>query len=444
MATTTNFGWETPDDTDLVKDGALAMRTLGNAIDASLVDLKGGTTGQVLSKTSNTDMDFTWVTSDDANAIQNAIVDAKGDLITATAADTPARLAVGSNGETLVADSAATTGLRWQGNFASGKNKIINGDFRINQRNFTSGSTDASFIADRMQFMRDAGGTVTASLQQFTPGTAPVAGYEAINFGRLVTSGQTATSTYTAFFQKIEDVRTFAGQTVTLSFWAKANSGTPKLFAEIGQIFNSVSPNVNTSLGQVTISTSWARYSLTVTVPSIAGTTIGAGSNLYLSIWVSAGSDFNARTGSLGIQSNTFDIWGWQLEAGSVATAFQTATGTLQGELAACQRYYFRNNALTAFATLVPSGLVTSATNFYGTVNYPVQMRAAVTSVDFANLQLLDSSIGTISVTAATLAQSSNSSASLDFTISGGTTGRFGWLRANNTTSAYIGFSAEL
>ena len=59
MATTTNFGWETPDDTDLVKDGALAIRTLGSAIDTSLVDLKGGTTGQVLSKTSNTDMDFT-------------------------------------------------------------------------------------------------------------------------------------------------------------------------------------------------------------------------------------------------------------------------------------------------------------------------------------------------------------------------------------------------
>ena len=120
MATTTNFGWETPDDTDLVKDGALAIRTLGSAIDTSLVDLKGGTTGQVLSKTSNTDMDFTWVTSDDANAIQNAIVDAKGDLITATAADTPARLAVGTNGQILTADSTTATGLKWADSTPSG------------------------------------------------------------------------------------------------------------------------------------------------------------------------------------------------------------------------------------------------------------------------------------------------------------------------------------
>jgi hypothetical protein len=114
MATVTpNFGWPVPTSTDLVKDGATAIEALGDSIDASLLDLKGGTTGQVLSKTSGTDMDFTWVTSDDANAIQNTIVDAKGDLIAATAADTPARLAVGSNGTVLTADSTAATGLTW-------------------------------------------------------------------------------------------------------------------------------------------------------------------------------------------------------------------------------------------------------------------------------------------------------------------------------------------
>ena len=63
MATTTpNFGWAVPTSTDLVKDGAVAIETLGDSIDASLVDLKGGTTGQVLAKATNTDMDFTWST----------------------------------------------------------------------------------------------------------------------------------------------------------------------------------------------------------------------------------------------------------------------------------------------------------------------------------------------------------------------------------------------
>jgi hypothetical protein len=111
MANTTNFGWETPDDTDLVKDGAAAMRTLGNSIDASFVDLKGGTTGQVLSKNSNTDLDFVWAS--DATGIPATIFDAKGDIIAATAADTASRLAVGANDTVLTADSSTATGLKW-------------------------------------------------------------------------------------------------------------------------------------------------------------------------------------------------------------------------------------------------------------------------------------------------------------------------------------------
>jgi hypothetical protein len=87
------------------------MRTLGNAIDTSLVDLKGGTTGQILAKASNSDLDFTW--SSDATGIQASIFDAKGDLIAASAADTAARLAVGTNNHTLYADSTASTGLSW-------------------------------------------------------------------------------------------------------------------------------------------------------------------------------------------------------------------------------------------------------------------------------------------------------------------------------------------
>lgn len=112
MATTTpNFGWPVPTSTDLVKDGAVAIEGLGDAIDASLLDLKGGTTNQVLAKNSNTDMDFKWVA--DASGIPATIFDAKGDLIAASAADTAARLPVGTNGQVLTADSAESTGLKW-------------------------------------------------------------------------------------------------------------------------------------------------------------------------------------------------------------------------------------------------------------------------------------------------------------------------------------------
>lgn len=123
MATTTNFGWETPDDTDLVKDGAAAIRTALGGVDTSFVDLKGGTTGQVLAKASGTDMDFTWST--DATGIPATIFDAKGDIIAASAADTAARLAVGANGTVLTADSGETTGLKWSTPTATGPNYTL-------------------------------------------------------------------------------------------------------------------------------------------------------------------------------------------------------------------------------------------------------------------------------------------------------------------------------
>ena len=122
--TTTNFGWDIPQSTDLVKDGATAIAALGQDIDTALVDLKGGTTGQVLAKASNTDLDFSWVAQDDSNAIQNTQLTAKGALISAFSAGTPATLTVGTNGQVLTADSAEATGLKWT-TFASGSMTLL-------------------------------------------------------------------------------------------------------------------------------------------------------------------------------------------------------------------------------------------------------------------------------------------------------------------------------
>ena len=99
MATTTpNFGWSVPTSTDLVKDGATAIETLGDSIDASMADLKGGTTGQVLKKNSNTDMDFVW--SADSAGMSNPMT-TTGDTIYSSSGSTPARLGIGSSGQVL-------------------------------------------------------------------------------------------------------------------------------------------------------------------------------------------------------------------------------------------------------------------------------------------------------------------------------------------------------
>jgi hypothetical protein len=388
-------------------------------------------------------------------AIQPTIFDAKADILTATAADTPARLAVGANDTVLTADSTTATGLKWAAaasvpeslGFTAGKNKIINGNFEINQRGFTSNTTNGTYNFDRW-YQQNSGGTTTITPQNFTAGSAPVAGYEGRQFCQVITASQSGAGDYAQLTQAIEDVRTLAGQTATISFWAKATSGTPKISVEVIQRFGSggsPSSDVQTYAGQATISTSWARYSITVAVPSLSGKTVGTTlntSSTTWSFWLSAGTNFNARTGSLGVQNNTFQIWGVQVEAGSVATAFQTATGTLAGELAACQRYYFRTTA-GSNETIINCAFAGNTTTGQGQIQFPVPMRVAPTSLDSATVKFANYAGSSFNMTSVLYNQASTVAAQVYGTISGATAGHAGTI-LGQTTGSYIGLSAEL
>jgi len=333
----------------------------------------------------------------------------------------------------------------------AGKNKFINGDFGVNQRNFSSTTTDGDYTFDRWKCAL-ASGTVTWSAQTFTPGAAPVAGYEGKNFLRSVVSGQTTQGQFAFIAQRIEDVRTFAGQTVTVSFWAKAASGTPNIGITRQQNFGSggsPSATVETSAGLVSaITTSWARYSVSFAVPSISGKTIGTTANTsYLSIWLvtSAGTDYTSLMGAVGLQNNTIDIWGVQIEAGSVATAFQTATGTIQGELAACQRYYWRPSGQSLYASY-GFGNAASTTVAYILVNVPVTLRSTATvSVDYSTLALADSVNTPTAVSALVIQHKQDAAILVEATVASGLTQYRPYrLSNNNSTSGYVGFSAEL
>jgi hypothetical protein len=258
-------------------------------------------------------------------------------------------------------DYTTATGVIPTSTQIAGKNAIINGDFNVWQRGttFSPSAGTKTYTADRFLNGTDGSATVTATRQTFTPGTAPVAGYEGTYYLQAAITGTSGSM----MIQRIEDVRKFAGQTVTLSYWANATTSTGSFTPFAVQNFGTggsggVSTNATSS---ITIGTSgWTRYQTTINIPSISGKTIGdATNNLEIYLYYIT-------------VATTVTIWGVQLEAGSTATQFTTATGTVQGELAACQRYFYGN---TFGGQLTLTAQLYSSTNYSTVYMLPVPMR---------------------------------------------------------------------
>jgi hypothetical protein len=346
---------------------------------------------------------------------------------------------------TQMNDITGTLNLLQSTLYPAGRNKIINGDFGVNQRGFSS-ETAGGYNFDRWQVAL-SGGTCTYTAQTFALGTAPVAGYEGKNFLRLTTS---VGNDLCRLAQSIESVRTFAGQTAVLSFWAKGTNPTSPGYLAIGiqQNFGtggSPSATVTSADQNFTLTADWTRYSFTIAVPSIAGKTIGTNGNDKLDVMI--GQLTNASTNAW-----TLDIWGVQLEAastGSTASPFQTASGSIAGELALCQRYYFRAGANSGGTTSAyspyGSGYISSATEANFIVKFPQTMRANPTDIGFGNLAVSDSAgnfytLGSIAYTGI----NTNGATIYCYGLSGMTANRPAALLNNNNTAGYFYASSEL
>ena len=316
--------------------------------------------------------------------------------------------------------------------YAAGKNKIINGDFGVWQRGTSFTTPSYAYTADRwtMDAATAFATSITVSRQTFTPGTAPVSGYEGTYFYRLVYT-KAASQTAQTVKQRIEDVRQLAGQTATISFWAKCDAAR-NIGVSFDQNFGSGgSGTVSTSAGTASATTAWQRFSYSVSIPSISGKTIGTSSFLELIF-------------TLPNASSTTDIWGVQLEAGSTATAFQTATGTIQGELAACQRYYYLH--VTGTSQSFANAANFSSSQMSALINFPVTMRttptlSATSGTDYYSFARNG---GTDTLNSLTINTPATSAAEVyNNTEISGTAGHAGILKTNNASS-FVAFSAEL
>jgi len=298
--------------------------------------------------------------------------------------------------ELNILDGASTTQaplvLAQPSAFVDPENRIINGAFDFWQRG--TSFTAQQYGADRW-YNGGGGGTVTQSRQSHTVGDKFGVNSPAF-YLRQAVSGQSLASHFANFRQLIEGVRSYAGETITVLGWVRRSSGSGNMTIEGVQDFGtggSPSSSVNAiNPTTITLTTSWQPFAAVLTVPSIAGKTLGTDGNDHLGInfWTSAGSNFNARTNSLGIQTIGVDLWGIHIKRGThtaAATEFYKAP-ELGPELARCQRYYEKSYNITTNPG-TNTGIFGSIEDFWagtggvavGRVRFAVSKRGAPTMV---------------------------------------------------------------
>lgn len=367
-------------------------------------------------------------------------------------------VANGGTGGTTAAAALTNLGLGGLGDpsFRAGKNHIINGDFgiwqRLNATGVTSFSnpTTLSYTADRWIHVYDAigSGTYTVSRLGATGGNIFGSGDETQYYMRAAWTGVAPSAQTTNYIsQRIEDVRTLANKTVTVSFYAKADSATARSIGiQFEQNFGYTgSASATTTTVSKSLTTSWARYTATIAIPSISGATINVDSYLALRLIL--------PNNSLG----TYDIWGVQVESGSDVTTFQRYAGLRPLELAACQRYYYRqtnSNDSTAYICtgVVQTGAASGSTStHWGVLRFPVTMRVPrtgiVSAVSSATSLSSVTSAGTTSVSVTFPVGATSDSVRIAMTSSTTTltTGQACLIRFGGTIdSSWIEFNGEL
>lgn len=327
---------------------------------------------------------------------------------------------------------------------------LINGAFQFWQRG--TSSTSAGYVAADRWRNDFVGGTVTQARQSHTIGTLFGVNNPEF-FLRQGVTGQTLASHYALTQQRIEGVRSFAGQTVTVLGWAKRNSGTGNMAVEAVQNFGTGgSPSAQvTGTGQaVTLTASWAPFAVQIAVPSITGKTLGTNWDDYLALnfWASAGSDFNTRAASIGVKTCEVDLWGLHVIPGAhdatLASLYVMPQAT--DELARCRRYYTRLTG--GVGSSFGNGHNAAATVAVVGITFPNEMRAAPTALEQSGTAA-HYGVGYLATSAVCSAvpvfQSANAFGSvITLTVASGLTAGQGSLGRWENTSGFLAWSAEL